>query len=407
MKMKNILLLLILTFSLTSIAQSKYTIEKQLQLNTVYRGDPEDSILVRSPDRIVKMISRNELGTGAGTLQSVINANSTASKDGGSSSVSLLAGSEDSRYSIITNGDGSRTSNFMILNEQTSLSNRNANENKSGAFEIFNGYTALKQSDSLNSSLGPVTTIVKFDNPKANTYLNFPAKPNGTYTIATLDDIEESGSGTANLDATLKTGSSASISTNLLITAPDFNFSTNNSRGSIYSSNRGVNIAGQNQGVYIDGHAGGIHLGNTSLIDFNSPTEFLQETRLKNNFIIGDSHNLVFQGTGNTGVITKSGLGPLGLYCSGGINMQGPSIKVNNQNLIIAVNGAVATDNGNIVTLANDTTTIALSNSALNSSYPQATPGFKVYCYQIFPNKTIYEKTTEGWIQYSFSAVNP
>ncbi|MWB96766.1 hypothetical protein GON26_20585 [Flavobacterium sp. GA093] len=276
--MKKILLLLILTFSITTIAQSKYTIEKQLQLNTVYRGDPEDSILVRSPDRIVKMISRNELG---------------------------------------------------------------------------------------------------------------------------------SGSGAADLDTTLKTGSNASITTDLLITAPNFNFSTNNSRGSIYNSNRGINIEGQSLGVYIDGHAGGIHLGNTPIIEFNSPTEFLQETRIKNNFIVGDSYYLTFPGTGNTGVITKSGLGPLGIYCSGGINMQGPSIKVNNHNLIVAVNGAVAAENGNIVTLATNTTTTALSNSALNSSYPQATPGFKVYCYEIFPNKTIYEKTTEGWIQYSFSVVNP
>lgn len=57
----------------------------------------------------------------------------------------------------------------------------------------------------------------------------------------------------------------------------------------------------------------------------------------------------------------------------------------------------------NVVT---NTTTTALSLSALNAAYPTATIGFKVHCISITAGKLIYEKTSTGWVSYSVTLVS-
>jgi hypothetical protein len=46
----------------------------------------------------------------------------------------------------------------------------------------------------------------------------------------------------------------------------------------------------------------------------------------------------------------------------------------------------------------NNTTTIALTSANLNSAYPSATTGFRVYCTSIIAGKMVYEKTPTGWV---------
>ena len=56
--------------------------------------------------------------------------------------------------------------------------------------------------------------------------------------------------------------------------------------------------------------------------------------------------------------------------------------------------------------VATNTTTTALSLSALNSAYPDAITGFKVQCISITAGKLVYEKTSTGWISYSVTLVS-
>jgi hypothetical protein len=46
----------------------------------------------------------------------------------------------------------------------------------------------------------------------------------------------------------------------------------------------------------------------------------------------------------------------------------------------------------------NNSTTLALTSANLNSTYPSATTGFRVYCVAIIAGAMVYEKTTTGWI---------
>lgn len=46
----------------------------------------------------------------------------------------------------------------------------------------------------------------------------------------------------------------------------------------------------------------------------------------------------------------------------------------------------------------NNTTTIALTSANLNSAYPEAFTGFRVYCVAIIAGAMVYEKTPTGWV---------
>lgn len=49
----------------------------------------------------------------------------------------------------------------------------------------------------------------------------------------------------------------------------------------------------------------------------------------------------------------------------------------------------------------NNSTTIVLSSTTLNSIYPDATTGFEVYCTSIISGKMVYKKIPNGWIGYA------
>lgn len=54
---------------------------------------------------------------------------------------------------------------------------------------------------------------------------------------------------------------------------------------------------------------------------------------------------------------------------------------------------------------ANNTSTIALTNAALNSAYPTAALGFTVYALSIIAGALIYRKTSTGWISIPVTIV--
>lgn len=54
---------------------------------------------------------------------------------------------------------------------------------------------------------------------------------------------------------------------------------------------------------------------------------------------------------------------------------------------------------------ADNATTIALSDSDLNTAYPSVRVGFKVYCQSITLGALIYEKTSSGWVSIVITTV--
>ena len=80
----------------------------------------------------------------------------------------------------------------------------NSGNNTTGALSIDSGEVTLKQ----NVTNDPTKRIeVGFEDPIGSAYLNFPAKPTGTYTLATLDDILN-----INLDSRVYATNAAAIS---------------------------------------------------------------------------------------------------------------------------------------------------------------------------------------------------
>lgn len=49
----------------------------------------------------------------------------------------------------------------------------------------------------------------------------------------------------------------------------------------------------------------------------------------------------------------------------------------------------------------NNSTTVVLSSATLNSTYPDATTGFRVYCASIILGAMTYEKTPTGWLGFT------
>ena len=127
-------------------------------------------------------------GGGGGDLQSVLNAGNYAGVSGEFSYIQLLGGNiQDRNVEVsITNADFSAGSDLMMSNNRAILSN--SGNNTTGALSIDSGEVTLKQNVTNDSTK---RTEVGFEDPIGSAYLNFPAKPNGTYTLATLDDIKK------------------------------------------------------------------------------------------------------------------------------------------------------------------------------------------------------------------------
>ena len=127
-------------------------------------------------------------GGGGGDLQSVLNAGNYAGVSEEFSYIQLLGGNiQDRNVEVsITNADFSAGSNLSMYNNHAILSN--SRNNTTGALSIDSGEVTLKQ-----NSKSDLTKIIEvgFEYPIGSAYLKFPAKPTGTYALATLDDIKK------------------------------------------------------------------------------------------------------------------------------------------------------------------------------------------------------------------------
>ena len=163
-----------------------------------------------SPNKLKPILEElyNSIGGGSGggsqDLQSVINNGNYAGVSEEFSYIQLLGGNiQDRNVEVsITNADFSAGSDLNMSNNRAILSN--SGNNTTGALSIDSGEVTLKQNVTNDS-----TKRIEggFEDPIGSAYLNFPAKPTGTYTLATLDDILN-----INLDSRVYATNAAAIS---------------------------------------------------------------------------------------------------------------------------------------------------------------------------------------------------
>ena len=147
-----------------------------------------------SPNKLRTILEElyNSIGGGSGggsqDLQSVINNGNYAGVSEEFSYIQLLGGNiQDRNVEVsITNADFSAGSDLRMNNNHAILSN--SGNNTTGALSIDSGEVALKQNVTNDSTK---RTEVGFEDPIGSAYLKFPAKPSGTYTLATLGDIKK------------------------------------------------------------------------------------------------------------------------------------------------------------------------------------------------------------------------
>jgi hypothetical protein len=183
--MKKILLLLALSVTLFSTAQSTYLIQKPLRLETVNEGTKSDSVLVRGTDKIVKFVPRSEFSSN-GETPNITQVLKTGNEDHTGQGIYLYSPEDDKEVSYLNyGGAGAFGSGSGTAISKEGIIFRNEIGTSSWSPNVL-----LK---------GSITTNIN----RYSTYL-FPDKPNGTYTLATLDDI--SGGNSQNLQQTLENG---------------------------------------------------------------------------------------------------------------------------------------------------------------------------------------------------------
>ena len=110
--------------------------------------------------------------------------------------------------SVLNNGNQSTNQEILLIGTQ--IVGRNGDSSKSLVFDVQDGAIILNNLDGGNV-LGQVT--LRADNVTNSFYnLNFPDKPIGTYTLATLDDILN-----INLDSRVYATNAAAISGGLTL----------------------------------------------------------------------------------------------------------------------------------------------------------------------------------------------
>lgn len=185
-------------------------INKPLKLETVNEGNKEDDVLVRGNDNTIKYIPQSEFGGGSSqTLQQTLEAGNIAEFDNGNSSVKLFKGDPDSRTIELTTGDGSIRSSVSLGNTYASL-----HHSEPAPGHVHSNITATSEgiflSNNDNGTNGWSNAFIVPNNTTSQTSYTLPIdRPNGNYTLATLDDIPSTSPFIPNIQQVLNAGSSS------------------------------------------------------------------------------------------------------------------------------------------------------------------------------------------------------
>ena len=141
-----------------------------------------------SPNKLKPILEElyNSTGGGSQDLQSVLDNEKTATFE--NSTIEILSGTPNDRFFdiIIKNFDETVFSRFSVSNYGITIVSGDSNVN--ARVHIENGKLSFTQNDIINS--GTITVIFP-EQINESCVLTFPAKPTGTYTLATLDDIKK------------------------------------------------------------------------------------------------------------------------------------------------------------------------------------------------------------------------
>lgn len=184
-------------------------INKPLKLETVNEGSKEDNVLVRGTDNTVKYVSQSSLVSGGSqNLQQTLEAGDIAEFDSGNSRVKILKGDPNSRIIELTTSDGRIRSSMALGNTYASLSHSEPAPGRVNSnISATNEGIILSNND--NGTNGWYTMFKVPYNTKSQTTYNLPIdRPNGNYTLATVDQITGS---SQNLQQTLDKGSTATL----------------------------------------------------------------------------------------------------------------------------------------------------------------------------------------------------
>lgn len=141
------------------------------------------------------------------------------------------------------------------------------------------------------------------------------------------------------------------------------------------------------------------HYGNESIVINHSTNEI----KIKSN---GGGTQLEDNDGGDNVTTFKMSEGKIIIHQDNAIGSS--ELEMNDGNFHLTIQGDARINDNEILTTLNgvtkgvqNSTTVILTSSNLNSTYPTAITGFKVYCTSIAAGKMVYEKTVTGWIGYS------
>lgn len=351
---------------------AKQTFKTRLNFQQVEAGTAEDTVLVRTANGDVKEVSQSSIGGGSQDLQSVMKVGSAAQVIDNGNYYSLgLAVGED----------------FVSIGLDNSCNNGDRS-----VIQQFNGKLTISEQHQAGEHT--MNTSLLFETPIAETQIRFPAKPDGEYTIATLDDIARYNFQQL-IDASTGTSDYEVAYYDCGVDGPEkaIGFKAN-LEGTIYSSNFGLSAMNLNR--YTPS------IGKNTNATYDSQYFVLLESTYPDDLPIrGISYTL-------DRIYISSNDPSFGV---GSLNLAYPALRYTDpaetdKTIPISVNGSFADTNGNIETTVNNTTTTPLSSSDLDTAYPSATIGFRVHALSIAGGAIVYEKSATGWIQQSVTVVS-
>lgn len=156
------------------------------------------------------------------------------------SAVALNTPGQEGRESAFKYNDGDKNSDVRITKSLILLRNDSSVLGKVSEVSLENGELAFNV---IGSNLGESYTYqTRFPTPTENVFMNFPNKPSGDYTLATLDDIPTGGN--QDLQSVLDIDNNTTTPINLNAVPILFNDNTNTNQGGILADTSGFYVFG-------------------------------------------------------------------------------------------------------------------------------------------------------------------
>lgn len=177
--------------------EKKYTIERNLILNEVKEGAAEDRVMVIDENNEVGSVPRSEFGGGGSvpTFQQVMEQGSSYNKSETNYSVEVSVGGEDVVIGSVRKVTDTSTpveNSFLNISPERFVLGFFRVSGQKG-FEIGRTDTDAEDEFGITAVSGSFRSKIRFKDPfglTSNTRFEVASnKPEGTYTLATLDDI--------------------------------------------------------------------------------------------------------------------------------------------------------------------------------------------------------------------------